>query len=71
MLLHACMQGHAQGCMRLGLFRVESLSVGETTLFSIAPLAEGLSDTPLTIPPDLLGKYICVKAHRRVEDQVP
>ncbi|CDI83214.1 hypothetical protein, conserved, partial [Eimeria acervulina] len=49
---------------------VESLSVGETTLFSIAPLAEGLSDTPLTIPPDLLGKYICVKAHRRVEDQL-
>ncbi|CDJ59136.1 hypothetical protein, conserved, partial [Eimeria maxima] len=49
---------------------VDSLSVGDTTIFSILPLAEGGVDTPLTIPADLLGKYICVKAHRRVEDQL-
>ncbi|OEH79734.1 hypothetical protein cyc_02364 [Cyclospora cayetanensis] len=47
----------------------ESLSVGEATVFSIAALAGGGPDTPLIIPSDSLGKYICVRAYRQVEDQ--
>ncbi|KAL8434897.1 hypothetical protein Efla_000708 [Eimeria flavescens] len=48
---------------------VESLSIGDSSIFSIAPLESGSSDTVIVIPADLLGKFIAVKAHRRVEDQ--
>ncbi|KAL8431503.1 hypothetical protein ACSSS7_005212 [Eimeria intestinalis] len=35
----------------------------------IVPLAAGSPDTILVIPADLLGKFVAVKAYRRVEDQ--
>ncbi|KAL8447305.1 hypothetical protein Emed_004516 [Eimeria media] len=48
---------------------VDSLSIGDSTILSIVPLAAGSPDTILLIPADLLGKFIAVKAYRRVEDQ--
>ncbi|KAL8449290.1 hypothetical protein Emag_003674 [Eimeria magna] len=49
--------------------RVDSLSIGDSTILSIVPLAAGSPDTILVIPADLLGKFVAVKAYRRVEDQ--
>ncbi|KAL8269941.1 hypothetical protein Esti_006129 [Eimeria stiedai] len=48
---------------------VESLSIGDSSVLSIVPLAAGSPDTILVIPADLLGKFVAVKAYRRVEDQ--
>lgn len=52
------------------LFRVESLNLGDSRVFSVVPLAAGGPDTPLKLSNELLGKIVAVKAYRRVEDQV-